>query len=48
MEDLLPLDSCPVLVRVNAFGTKVTEVSFLTAKSIIVNFDPTLVVKDEK
>ena len=48
VEDLLPLDSCPVLVRVNAFGTKVTEVSFLTAKSIIVNFDPTLVVKDEK
>lgn len=42
VEDLLPLDSCPVLVRVNAFGTKVTEVSFLTAKSIIVNFDPTL------
>ncbi len=42
VEDLLPLDSCPVLIRVNAFGTKVTEVSFLTAKSIIVNFDPTL------
>lgn len=42
VEDLLPLDSCPVLVRVNAFGTNVTEVSFLTAKSIIVNFDPTL------
>ena len=40
--DLLPLDTCHVLVRVNAFGTKVTEVSFLTAKSIIVNFDPTL------
>lgn len=40
--DLLPLDKCPVLVRVNAYGTKVTEVSFLTAKSIIVNFDPTL------
>lgn len=42
VEDLLPLDTCPVLVRVNAYGTKVTEVSFLTAKSIIVNFDPTL------
>lgn len=40
--DLLPLDSCPVLVRVDAYGTKVTEVSFLTEKSIIVNFDPTL------
>ena len=42
IEDLLPLDSCPVLVTVNAFGTNVTEVSFLTEKSIIVNFDPTL------
>jgi len=42
VEDLLPLDTCPVLIRVNAYGTKVTEVSFLTEKSIIVNFDPTL------
>lgn len=42
LEDLLPLDTCPVLIQVNAYGTKVTEVSFLTAKSIIVNFDPTL------
>jgi len=42
VENLLPLDTCPVLIRVNAYGTKVTEVSFLTAKSIIVNFDPTL------
>lgn len=42
VESLEPLDSCPVLIRVNAFGTKVTEVSFLTAKDIIVNFNPTL------
>ena len=42
ISDLLPLDTCPVLVRVNAYSTNVTEVSFLTAKSIIVNFDPTL------
>lgn len=42
VEDLLPLDTCPVLVIVNAYGTNVTEVSFLTDKSIIVNFDPTL------
>lgn len=42
LEDLKPLDTCPVLVKVNAYGTKVTEVSFLTQKSIIVNFDPTL------
>ncbi len=42
LEDLKPLDTCPVLVKVNAYGTKVTEVSFLTQKSIIVNFNPTL------
>lgn len=48
ISDLLPLDTCPVLVRVNAFGTNVTEVSFLTDKSVIVNFDPTLASKDDK
>ena len=42
LESLEPLDKCPVLIKVNAYGTKVTEVSFLTAKSIVVNFDPTL------
>lgn len=42
-----PLDSCPVLIKVNAYGTKVTEVKFLTDKSVVVNYDPTLVV-DEK
>ena len=41
LESLKPLDRCHVLIKVNAYGTKVTEVSFLTAKSIIVNFDPT-------
>jgi len=48
LESLEPLDKCPVLVRVNAYGTLVTDVSFLTAKSIIVNFDPTLVVDDRE
>lgn len=42
LESLLPLDSCPVLIRVNAYGTLVTDVSFLTAKSVLVNFNPTL------
>lgn len=41
LESLEPLDSCPVLVKVNAYGTMVTAVSFLTAKSVVVNFDPT-------
>lgn len=40
--DLLPLDSCQMLLKVNVYGTKVTVVNFLTAKSIIVNFDPTI------
>lgn len=39
--DLLPLDSCPLLIQVNVYGTQVTEVSFLTDKSVIVNYNPT-------
>ena len=42
IESLMPLDKCPVLIRVNAYGTKVTDVTFLTEKSIIVNYNPTL------
>ena len=38
---LKPLDDCPVLIQVNAYGTKVKDVSFLTEHSIIVNFNPT-------
>lgn len=41
LRSLEPLDSCPLLVTVNVYGTKVKDVSFLTKKSIIVNFDPT-------
>lgn len=42
IESLKPLDSCHVLIQVNAHGTKVTEVEFLTEKSIVVNYDPTI------
>ncbi len=35
------LAGCPVLIQVNVFGTKVTEVNSLTSQSIVVNFDPT-------
>ena len=35
------LANCPVLIIVNVFGTKVTEVKSLTDQSIVVNFDPT-------
>lgn len=46
LELLDPLDSCPVLIKVNAYGTKVTEVRFLTDKSVVVNFDPTLTAEE--
>lgn len=34
------LASCPVLIQVNIYGTKVTDVSMLTEQSIIVNYNP--------
>ena len=40
LASLEPLDSCPRLVKVNAYGTKVADVRFLTDKSIIVNYNP--------
>lgn len=36
------LASCPMLVLVNVYGTKVEEVAALTELSIVVNFDPTV------
>jgi hypothetical protein len=42
LESLKPLDGCPLLVMVNAYGTKVKEVTFLTQKSVIVNFNPSV------
>ena len=35
------LASCPVLVQVNIFGTKVSNISDLTSMNVIVNYDPT-------
>lgn len=40
LASLEPLDSCPRLVKVNAYGTKVADVRFLTDKSIVVNYNP--------
>ena len=34
------LMGCPVLIQVNVYGTKVTEVEMLTKQSIIVNYNP--------
>lgn len=35
------LETCPVLIQVNVYGTKVKQVSMLTSQSIVVNYDPT-------
>lgn len=35
------LADCPMLIQVNVYGTKVTQVSSLTSQNIIVNYDPT-------
>lgn len=40
LKDIECLATCPILVQVNAFGTKVKEVKALTSLSIIVNYDP--------
>lgn len=40
LTSLEPLDSCARLIKVNAYGTKVSEVRFLTEKSIVVNYNP--------
>lgn len=34
------LAGCPVLIQVNVYGTKVTDVKMLTEQSIIVNYNP--------
>lgn len=41
IESVEPLVSCHLLIIVNVYGTKVTEVKMLTDMSVIVNFDPT-------
>lgn len=43
LDSVEPLANCHVLILVNVYGTKVTEVEILTDQSIIVNFDPTQV-----
>ena len=45
LEDIECLVSCPLLVQVNAFGTKVKEVTKLTQIGVIVNYNP---VEDEE
>lgn len=40
IESVEPLANCYVLIRVDVYGTKVTEVTMLTEQSIIVNYNP--------
>ncbi len=41
LDSVAPLASCPLLIQVDVYGTKVTEVDALTYQGIIVNYDPT-------
>ena len=47
IESIDPLEGCPALVQVDVYGTKVIDVSKLTAHSIIVHFDPTSISVEE-
>ncbi len=40
LESIEALVKCPVLIEVNVYGTKVTEVESLTSQSVIVNYNP--------
>jgi len=40
IESVEALATCPVLIQVNIYGTKVTDVKMLTDQSIIVNYNP--------
>ena len=40
IETVSELATCPRLIQVNVFGTKVKEVTALTSQSVIVNFNP--------
>ena len=41
VEEIESLAACPLIVQVDAFGTKVSSVTALTNMGAIVNFDPT-------
>ena len=40
IQSVAALTACPVLIQVNVYGTKVTDVTMLTEQSIIVNYNP--------
>lgn len=41
LKSISSLASCYLLIRVDVYGTKVTDVGDLTANSVVVNYDPT-------
>lgn len=41
LSSIKSLAKCPLLIQVNVYGTKVTQVGTLTSQSIVVNYDPT-------
>ena len=41
LSSIKSLANCPLLIQVNVYGTKVTQVGTLTSQSIVVNYDPT-------
>ena len=41
------LAACPMLIQVNVYGTKVTNVEMLTSQSVIVNYNPVQDTADE-
>ncbi len=47
LEDITCLASCPLLVKVDAFGTKVSDIQVLLDMSVIVNYDPSAVIDSE-
>ena len=46
LESVEPLVSCPRIIQVKVYGTKVAEVSALLEMDVIVEFDPTLRMED--
>lgn len=40
IKSVSPLAKCPMLLEVNVYGTKVTDVKSLTSQSVVVNYNP--------
>ena len=47
LDSITPLVSCPRIIQVKVYGTKVAEVSALLEMDVIVEFDPTLRMEEE-